>query len=41
MMCIKLQQLLTDENVAKYLQSDEFLDGRVPVQTAMRDNFQG
>jgi hypothetical protein len=40
-MCIKLQQLLADENVAKYLRSDKFRDGLVPVQIAMCDNFQG
>jgi hypothetical protein len=41
LICIKLQLLLADENVRKYLRSDEFRDGRVPVQTAMCDNFQG
>jgi hypothetical protein len=41
LMCNKLQQLLGDENVAKYLRSDDFSEGRVPVETAMCDKFQG
>ena len=39
--CGRVVQLLDNEEVQDYLKTDEFKAGKVPVQTAMRDNFKG
>ena len=39
--CQRVMQLLGNAEVQDYLRSDEFREGKVPVETAMCDNFKG
>ena len=39
--CMMVMELLDDEAAQKYVKSEEFREGKVPVETAMCDNFQG
>ena len=39
--CQRVMQLLGNAEVQDYLGNDEFHAGKVPVETAMRDNFKG
>ena len=39
--CMMVMELLDDADVQRYFKSDEFGEGKVPVHTAMCDNFKG
>ena len=39
--CTRIRELLAEKNIVEYIESEEFKAQRLPVQTAMCDNFQG
>ena len=39
--CMNISELLSNENVAAFMESDKFDEEKRPVQTAMCDNFKG
>ncbi len=39
--CTRIRELLGEKNIVDYIASDEFKEQKLPVQTAMSDNFQG
>ena len=39
--CGRVMELFCKEDFKEYLESDEFKAGKVPVETAMCDNFKG
>jgi hypothetical protein len=39
--CIRIRELLCEKNIVNCIASSEFKEQKMPVQTAMSDNFQG
>jgi hypothetical protein len=39
--CIMVEEILEDEEVQSYFKTDKFAESKLPVQTAMCDNFKG
>jgi hypothetical protein len=39
--CIRIRELLCENNIVDFIASSEFNQQKMPVQTAMSDNFQG
>ncbi len=41
LVCVRLKELLQNERVIKYMNSDTFKDAKIPVDTAHCDNILG